>query len=503
MFGVTGANHAIVRNSEIIKSGMSVSSSRPAGANVDAFESNQGGQQVMDERLAELIRLVESTGRLAPAPAETGSKREPEPRRPPFEPAPAAPGAVTPVEVDVSRAFESGDRPFLQEGGKPPTHRLSRAWMLKASALVVAGAALLGAGFGLVAGKSGAPKAPPVVAAAQIPARTAPQPSPEPAAAAGGAGAISPKDVQPASANAAASGRGPTDVAARVSPGDASQPPALAPVRPAQRADDASAEPSASAPAGRSAVANSPSPQTAPPTPDSGPASQASLPRPAAASATTVSSVAVPDRSAHLGDAPVEPPKKAASAETAPAAAEQRPPPKPELTVMPPKRPPARLVVAKAEAPAPGGEAQPASEPPHSGATIIAPQPVAEPQAPPPAPTSILARPLAPLQHAFNTVVGSLAPAASAPRPVEPAASARSDDWAVQFAAPKTESQATNDASRLNAKYAAALNGAKISVLKTQANGGIVYALRASGLTRAEAAALCERVKGRDCSIAK
>ena len=187
----------------------------------------------MDERLAELIRLIESTGGLAPAHARDRTKRDLDPRQPPFDPAPVGPGEMIPVETDAPQAFESRDMP-LRAGGKPPTHRPSGLWMLKASALVLAGSALLGVGFGVMAGKSGAPKAPPVVAAAQAPAR-APQPSPEPAAATGDAGAISPKDVQPAIATAATSGQKPTEIEARVPPGDAPQPPAMAPGRPLRR----------------------------------------------------------------------------------------------------------------------------------------------------------------------------------------------------------------------------------------------------------------------------
>ena len=58
-------------------------------------------------------------------------------------------------------------------------------------------------------------------------------------------------------------------------------------------------------------------------------------------------------------------------------------------------------------------------------------------------------------------------------------------------------------AARLNAKYAPALNGAIIGVHKTQVNGETTYALRVAGLSKADATALCVRVKGRDCSIAK
>ena len=72
----------------------------------------------------------------------------------------------------------------------------------------------------------------------------------------------------------------------------------------------------------------------------------------------------------------------------------------------------------------------------------------------------------------------------------------------LQFATPKSEAEARIAVARLNAKYAPALNGATIGVQKTEANGETVYALRVAGLSKADAAALCVRLKGRDCSIA-
>ena len=75
-------------------------------------------------------------------------------------------------------------------------------------------------------------------------------------------------------------------------------------------------------------------------------------------------------------------------------------------------------------------------------------------------------------------------------------------DWALQFAAPKSEAEAKIAAARLNAKYAPALNGATIGVQKTQVNGETTYALRVPGLSKADVAALCVRLRGRGCSIA-
>jgi hypothetical protein len=99
--------------------------------------------------------------------------------------------------------------------------------------------------------------------------------------------------------------------------------------------------------------------------------------------------------------------------------------------------------------------------------------------------------------HVFGTLAGALG------APTVDQTASKSGDWAIQFAAPKSEAEAKVTAARLNAKYAPALNGATIGVHKTQVNGETTYALRVAGLSKADATALCVRVKGRDCSIAK
>ncbi|MBV8441545.1 MAG: SPOR domain-containing protein [Hyphomicrobiales bacterium] len=98
--------------------------------------------------------------------------------------------------------------------------------------------------------------------------------------------------------------------------------------------------------------------------------------------------------------------------------------------------------------------------------------------------------------HAFGALAGAIGAPAG-----DPSAS-KSGDWAIQFAAPKTEAEASAAVARLTAKYAGALNGATIAVQKSQVNGETAYALRVAGLSKAEAEALCARVKGRDCFIA-
>jgi hypothetical protein len=88
---------------------------------------------------------------------------------------------------------------------------------------------------------------------------------------------------------------------------------------------------------------------------------------------------------------------------------------------------------------------------------------------------------------------------------VNPTAATSSGGWAVQLAAPKSEAEAKSTVSQLNAKYATALNGSNIGVHKAVVNGETIYRLRVVGLSKADAAAMCARVKGDggDCFIAK
>ncbi len=77
--------------------------------------------------------------------------------------------------------------------------------------------------------------------------------------------------------------------------------------------------------------------------------------------------------------------------------------------------------------------------------------------------------------------------------------------WSVQLAAPKSEAEAKSTVARLNTKYASALNGSSIGVHKAVVNGETIYRLRVGGLSKADAAALCARLKGDggECFIAK
>jgi SPOR domain len=94
---------------------------------------------------------------------------------------------------------------------------------------------------------------------------------------------------------------------------------------------------------------------------------------------------------------------------------------------------------------------------------------------------------------------GAIAP------PVDATAATTSGGWSVQLAAPKSEAEAKSTAARLTSKYSAELNGSAIGVHKAEVNGDTIYRLRVSGMTKADAAALCARLKGEggQCFIAK
>jgi hypothetical protein len=136
----------------------------------------------------------------------------------------------------------------------------------------------------------------------------------------------------------------------------------------------------------------------------------------------------------------------------------------------PKTKPSGRIVIAKVETPTPGPEAEKVPETP--------PAPAQRPS------------------HPFSNILGALGPA-------NQIATHKSGDWAMQFATEKSEAEANMKVARLNARYAAALNGATIGVQKTLVNDETIYALRVTGLSKADAAALCDRLKGRDCFIVR
>ena len=128
------------------------------------------------------------------------------------------------------------------------------------------------------------------------------------------------------------------------------------------------------------------------------------------------------------------------------------------------------------EANAPTG-AQPAVQ--HAVAQAASPEAAKQP------PNSLL--------EAIGDLFG--ARASPAQQPIDPTPTS-STGWAVQLAASKSEDEAKNDLKRLNARYASALNGSTVRLHKARVGGETVYRLRVFGLSKADAATLCERLKG-------
>jgi len=112
-----------------------------------------------------------------------------------------------------------------------------------------------------------------------------------------------------------------------------------------------------------------------------------------------------------------------------------------------------RGMVAKTAATAPSSTAEVRRQPQRPGASTIAPAPATPQTTPAPATGQ---ESVNPVTHVFAALAGALG------APTVDQTASKSGDWAIQFAAPKSEAEAKVTAARLNAKYAPALNGATI-----------------------------------------
>jgi len=102
--------------------------------------------------------------------------------------------------------------------------------------------------------------------------------------------------------------------------------------------------------------------------------------------------------------------------------------------------------------------------------------------------------------HTFGGLFGERSPSA-----VQSDSVSASAGWAVQLAAPRSETEAKSDLRRLSAQYASTLKGSKIGVRKAVVDGVTVYRLRVVDLSKADASALCARLKddGGNCFVAR
>ena len=372
-----------------------------------------------------------------------------------------------------------------------------KGWMLKVSALALAGVAMIGAVFALKGGAPGLSREPPFIAAAQGPTKVQP-PSDETVTASNDAGGSLLKDnAKPASVKVISSEEQPVDLSAEASIGN----PSAAQANPPAAAD------LAKSPAGGLSVTPVaatvdtplvPPPAAAPPPPTT---SEFPAPKPVRTvslrpDGTPIAALNPPDQSAVAAipaAAPTQAPPAAAPTQAAPgklapkaasdaAGVAQPSTPKLDLPTKLSPKSSARVVVAKTDTTAPDATAQTPSAP----ATPVK----QAPKKPKPEQTQA---------EATET------PAAPAAPPVDATAATASGGWAVQLAAPKSEAEASSTMARLTSKYSADLNGSALGVHKAVVNGETIYRLRVVGLTKADAAALCARLKGDGgaCFIAK
>jgi hypothetical protein len=169
--------------------------------------------------------------------------------------------------------------------------------------------------------------------------------------------------------------------------------------------------------------------------------------------------------------------------------------PKPDMSTKRPGKITNRVLAEKAETTAPSAAqdtqseslAKPARSEEANAPTGAQPavQPAASPEAAKHPPNSLL--------QAIGDLFGARASPAQQPIDSTPTGST---GWAVQLAASKSEDEAKNDLQRLNARYASALNGSIVRLHKARVSGETVYRLRVVGLSKADAATLCDRLKG-------
>ncbi len=478
---------------------MNASGSRAtAEINLEEFERRlraAGTQQTgVEDPLSELERLVESSRPASmsspSARVVSGSVRAAGESAEPLEMAPLRSSIdeahVEQIDTAAASAEALRDDDAFSDHGQEPNPAAAKpvgaraGWKLKTSALALAGVAMIGGVFAFRGGVPGLPKAPPFIAAAKGPTKVQP-PSDQTVAPSNDAYASLLRDsTQVAGVKVVNTEEQPVDLNAQASLANAPASKANAPAD----AGATQAAPSAMASATPvAATVNTPfvaPPVTPPPPmalqfPDPKPVRTVSLRPDGTPIATPVpTDAAASGESSHEGDAPKP---SAERAPDAPVGAAQSSTPKLDLPTKLSSKSSARVVVAKTDTTAPGAAGE-TNQPLQLGAsakTTKSERAEAEP------------------------------PAASARQPVDPTSATTSGGWAVQLGAPRSEAEAKRELARINAKYASALSGVTIGVHKAVVKHETIYRLRVVGLSKADAAALCARVKGDggDCFIAK
>lgn len=183
-------------------------------------------------------------------------------------------------------------------------------------------------------------------------------------------------------------------------------------------------------------------------------------------------------------------------------------------------RPDGTIIEAPQAAPAAPVRAAPPPAPRQSApAPAAAPAPAPQTAAPAPARAAAATPPKTSERAAPSTTAAtapaapaSATPAPAAPRAASPqsatvAATPRSGGggFAVQLAAPGTESEAKAAISRIQQRYGSALGGKQPTVRKAKVGEKDVYRVRVVGLSQSDANGLCEKLKaaGGSCFVAR
>jgi hypothetical protein len=476
---------------------MSVSGSRAAADfNLEEFERRLRAAGSLptgaEDPLLELARLVESAKSEPPVRTAAEPTKAAQPGvleegilRPALEDAEFHEETAASEEaMEAAPAYDDYEVAHHAPMERPAKGR-TFGWTARISALAVAGVAMIGAVLALKGAVHvpGVPRQAPFIAAAQGPVKVAP-PSDEAVTAPNEAGASLSKDnTQPAHVKVVASQEQPVDLNALASTAPS------APATTAPAAADASSVTAVQGTVDTPVVVAAPAPPPAPAAqfPDPKPVRTVSLRPdgtliPTQVATTSDSSQAAQAADASQAESP-KPPAKPAPKATSDAAAAQPSTPRLELPTKLSGKSSPRVAVAKTDTTAPASIAEAANEP-----LQLAPKP-------------------AKTGKGSKAQVAEAEPAApSTPmQAVDPVPATKSSGWVVQFAAPSSEAQANSEMERLNAKYASALNGSTIGVHKATAKGGTIYRLRVVDLSKADAAAVCARVKGDggSCFIAR
>jgi hypothetical protein len=437
-----------------------------------------------EDPLSELARLVEAS---KPEPARGGAAEPTMAHGPgPVETAELRP-ALEEVEFrgetdaadESERADADAERDAVDhEWTRPPPKRATFGWKARVSALAIAGVAMIGAVTALKRGVPGLPAQPPFIAAAKGPVKVAP-PNDQTASAGNEVGASLLKDSpKGAPVKVVSAEEQPIDLSALAS----TAPPAPSPA--AQTPAESSGEYSVKTTVDTPIVVTQPAPPPPSQFPEPKPVRTVSLrpdgtpiPAPTAAPAEA-------NEAANTLEAPKAPASSVPKIATVAEAVAQPSSPKLDLPTKLSGKSSARVEVAKMDTTAPGTTAEASNEPPQR-----TPSAKSEKSSKAAKPRVAAAEPATP----------------SAPDQTVDSAATKSGGWAVQLAAPRSEAEAKSIMEKYNAKYASALGGLTIGVHKATVRGATIYRLRVVGLSKADAAALCARLKGDggDCFIAR